>query len=105
MIDRDAYMERVHKGMCHYLIDNEDKVGFDEVAYCPRMLNEGEKRILLDALSGRIMEMGQNLEEFLMHHDDVDMSYYYDCYYRKLSVLIRDANAALALRYDEPMLK
>jgi hypothetical protein len=105
MIDRDERIKRIHKSMCQYLIDNENKVGFDEVAYCPRLLNESEKRILLDALSGRIMEMGQNLEEFLMHHDDVDMSYYYDCYYRKLSVLIRDADAALALHYDEPMLK
>ena len=105
MIDRDERIKRVHKGMCQYLIDNENELGFDSVAYCPRLLNESEKRILLDALSERIMEMGQNLSEFLMHHDDVNMSYYYDCYYRKLSVLIRDADEALSLRYDEPMLK
>lgn len=97
--------DKKNLGRCEYLLEHDGQDLFDEVAYCPRMLNEHEKRLLLDDLSGRIIEFGENLELFLLEYTDVDMQSYYDRFYRKLSVNINAASSALQLRYVEPQLK
>lgn len=91
-------------GKCEYLIEHEGEDLFDEIAFCPRMLNEREKRLLLDDLAERIIDYGENLVLFLLDNPDVDMESYYDRYYRRLSSLIGASEGSLRIRYIEPEL-
>lgn len=97
--------DRKNLGKCLYLQEHDGEDFFDEVAYCPRMLNEHEKRLLLDDLSERIIEFGENLGLFLLDNTEVDMCSYYDRFYRKLSVNINSAASSLQIRYVEPELR
>lgn len=93
------YNENSSKVKCQYLRDNPD---VDEVACCPRMLHPEDKKRLLDALSEDIISYGEKLNKFILSHDDVDFSPYFDYFYNDLSRCIRRADDNLHLCSHEP---
>lgn len=90
---------------CKFLIENDGKLGFDEIVECPRFINERDKRVLLDNISDKIRSFGDNLQLFLLENPEVDMNIYFDRYYRKLSSLLSSCESDLQLKLYEPVLR
>ena len=89
------------KDRCAYLIEHEKDDCFDEVAYCPRLLHSDDKRQLLDYMSECVLEYGQNLQDFMFEHPDVDYSPYFDKFYHRIIRDIRNASRFLCLCENE----
>lgn len=71
---------------CKYLVENEGKTEFDEIAECPRFLNHEEQVVLLSSLATGLVEFGNDLDLFVSNYQDseVDLSDFFDFYYRPL---------------------
>ena len=84
-------------GKCSFLKSCEDKSYSFEYENCPRMLSESDKRLLLDSLSGKLIDFGTTLERFLS--DDsfsaIDVDSYFYMYYRKMDCLLYWADVHL----------
>lgn len=86
------------KDRCAYLIEHEKDDCFDEIIYCPRYLNSDDKKILMGYMSECILEYGQDLQDFIFYHPDLDYSPYFDSFYHLVMRSIRMASHALHLR-------
>lgn len=92
------------KGCCDFLSENDKKLNFDEIAYCPRYLSSDEIRILLDYLGCSLQEFGADLQSFVLNYPDLNWRDYFYSYGRDLHRVLRNSKRRLKLRrYEETL--